>query len=121
MELCTDTSRKLSGIRLRFFQMPALNGSEVDNNTAIATLTDSGITVSLEFRFNHAGEVTGIYTPERYGRFDGEYELHPWEGHFRNYEEKNGIMVPMEGEVGWHLPDGWWSFWKGNIIQINSL
>ncbi len=93
--------------------------SEVDNNTAIATLTDSGITVSLEFRFNHAGEITGIYTPERYGRFDGEYELHPWEGHFRNYEERNGIMVPMEGEVGWHLPDGWWSFWKGNIIQIN--
>jgi hypothetical protein len=93
--------------------------SEVDDNTAIATLTDSGTTISLEFRFNHAGEVTGIYTPERYGRFDGEYELHPWEGHFRNYEERNGIMVPMEGEVGWHLPDGWWSFWKGNIIQIN--
>ncbi len=57
--------------------------SEVDDNTAIAILTDSGITVSLEFRFNHVGEVTGIYTPKRSGRFNGEYELHPWKEHFR--------------------------------------
>ena len=40
-------------------------------------------------------------------------------GELRINEKRNGIMVPMEGEVGWHLPDGSWSFWKGNIIQIN--
>ena len=92
--------------------------SPIDDNKALATLTDSGITVSLEFRFNDAGEVAGIYTPGRWGRFDGEYALTPWEGYFRHYEEREGMQVPTEGEVGWHLPGGWLSVWKGRIVDI---
>ena len=90
----------------------------IDKNRAVATLTDSGIAVSLEFRFNDAGEATGIYTPGRWGRFDGKYALTPWEGRFRHYEERGGMRVPTEGEVGWHLPIGWSSVWKGKIASI---
>lgn len=81
-------------------------------------MTDSGITVSLEFHFNDAGEVAGIYTPGRWGRFDGEYALIPWEGYFRHYEERESMQVPVEGEVGWHLPGGWLSVWKGRIVDV---
>ncbi len=28
-----------------------------------------------------------------------------------------GIKIPTKGEVGWHLPDGWWLFWKARIIE----
>lgn len=91
----------------------------LDDDRAVATLTDSGVTVSLEFRFDEAGEITGVYTPGRYGRFKGNYRLVPWEGHFRHYQERHGLRVPTEGEVGWHLPGGWWSFWKGNITEIH--
>lgn len=91
----------------------------LDRNRAIASLTDSGITVSLEFRFNEAGEVTGIYTPGRYGRFDGEYIKKPWEGRFSRYKEIQGMKIPMNGEVGWHLQDGFWLFWKGKIDEIS--
>jgi len=42
--------------------------SEIDDNCALATLTDSGITVSLEFEFNEIGEITGVYAPGRYRR-----------------------------------------------------
>jgi hypothetical protein len=69
----------------------------IDENAALATLTDHGITVSLEFRFNAIGEVTGIYTPARWGTFDGGYKQVPWEGHFRKYEERGGIVVPSPG------------------------
>ena len=91
----------------------------VDNNRAIATLTDAEISVSLEFRFNDSGEVIGIYTAERYGLFDGQYEKHPWEGHFRKYEIRDGIKIPTEAEVGWYLPGGWWLFWKGRIVEVD--
>jgi hypothetical protein len=91
----------------------------VDNNCAIATLTDADISVSLEFRFNDSGEVIGIYTEDRYGLFDGQYEKHPWEGHFSKYEIRDGIRIPTEAEVGWYLPDGWWLFWKGRIVEID--
>ena len=94
-----------------------LRWSAIDDNTALATLTDNGVTVSLEFRFNIAGEVAGIYTPARWGTFDGGYKQVPWEGHFRKYVNRGGIVVPSEGEVGWYLEDKWRSVWKGTITE----
>ena len=74
----------------------------IDGDSAIATLTAGGTTVSLVFRFNAIGEVTGIYSPGRFGRFDGVYRQAPWEGHFRDYQPMRGMRVPMYGEVGWY-------------------
>ncbi|MGE3924668.1 MAG: DUF6544 family protein, partial [Lautropia sp.] len=37
--------------------------SPIDDRTAMATLTDNGTSVSLEFRFSENGEVAGIYSP----------------------------------------------------------
>jgi hypothetical protein len=90
----------------------------IDDSRALATLTDSGITVSLEFHFNELGEITGVFTSERYREVKGSYELTPWAGHFRNYEERDGIQIPLEGEVGWQLPMGNLPYWKGRIEQI---
>ena len=90
----------------------------IDGNRALATLSDSGSTVSLEFTFNDKGEIVKIYTTERFGLFDGEYRQYPWEGHFSDYVEKDGMMVPARGEVGWHLPEGFWLFWKGEIQDV---
>lgn len=84
--------------------------------SAIASLSDNGNTVSLQFRFNAAGEVTGIFTPARFGRFDGQYKQVPWEGHFRDYQEIAGMRVPSYGEVGWHSEGTVKSVWKGNMI-----
>ena len=81
------------------------------------TRADAGISVSLEFRFNDAGEVIGINTDKRYGLFDGSYTQYPWEGRFRDYQTRNGVKIPTYGEVGWLLPDGWWLFWQGNIRE----
>ena len=89
----------------------------VDENRAIAHLTKFGISISLEFRFNNLGEITGIYTEDRFGKFGDKYVRYPWEGRFRNYEEFNGVKIPTEGEVGWHLTEGWWLFWKGKIVN----
>ena len=89
----------------------------VDENRAIAHLTKFGISISLEFRFNNFGEITGIYTEERFGKFGDKYIKYPWEGRFKNYQEFNGVKIPTEGEVGWYLPEGWWLFWKGKIVN----
>ena len=89
----------------------------VDENRAIARLTKFGISISLEFRFNDLGEITGIYTKDRFGKFGDKYVKYPWEGHFSNYQAFNGVKIPSEGEVGWYLPEGWWLFWKGKIVN----
>jgi hypothetical protein len=94
-----------------------LRWSAIDDNTALATLTDNGVTVALEFRFNAMGEVIGIYTPARWGSFNGSYKQLPWEGHFRNYQARGGIFVPSEAEVGWCSEGHWLPVWKGTVME----
>ena len=90
----------------------------LNDNAAIASLTDNGVTVSLEFRFNDIGEVTGIYTDGRFGQFDGGHRQTPWQGEFRNYQLVDGMRVPRYGEVGWFIDGKLELVWKGEIEDI---
>lgn len=96
-----------------------LQWSAIDDERALATLTDAGLTVSLEFRFNDNGEIISVYTPGRYYREDdGRYVLKPWAGYHRAYAERSGMRIPIEGEVEWQLPNGRLPYCKLNIVGI---
>jgi hypothetical protein len=92
-----------------------LRWTPVDATRALATLTNGRVTVSLEFRFADSGEITGIYTPARWGTFPGGYRQVPWQGQFRDYRERDGVLVPTQGEVGWYIDDKWRAVWKGTV------
>ena len=94
-----------------------LHWSPIDQNRALATLAHAGQTVALEFRFTDAGEVSGIYTPARWEKTADGYRQAPWEGHFHNYIEREGMRVPSEGEVGWYVHDQWRKVWTGSIVE----
>jgi hypothetical protein len=94
-----------------------LHWSGIDAARALATLTSHGVSVSLEFRFAPSGEVTGIYTPGRWGSFPGGFRQVPWEGHFRDYRDRDGFVVPTGGEVGWYIDDEWRAVWKGTLVD----
>ena len=53
----------------------------------------------------------------RWGRFGGGYQLTPWEGHFRNYQERDGMLIPSEGEVGWYSRREWECVWRGRTVE----
>ena len=86
----------------------------IDHSRALATLTSHGVTVSLEFGFNAADEVTRIYG-QRWGRFGRTYKQVPWEGHFSDYEERDGFIIPLKGQVGWYENASWECVWRGEI------
>lgn len=90
----------------------------IDGNSALATLTDNGTTVSLEFHFNPRGEIATIYTSGRFMRGDGGYRRVPWEGHFRDYQVCCGMRVPRYGEVGWYDGGALQLVWKGNLTEL---
>lgn len=96
-----------------------LRWSPIDDSTALATLSSGEVEVSLEFRFGPDGEVVGIYTPGRWGSFDGGYAQLPWEGHFARYELHQGVRLPMEGEVGWYVDGSWQAVWKGTVEAVH--
>lgn len=89
--------------------------SPIDDHSALATLTDRGTSVSLEFRFNEVGEVTSIYSAGRFGQFDGGYKKIPWQGHLRDYHDRAGMRVPSYGEVGWYDDGVLQLVWKGEV------
>ena len=95
-----------------------LKWTAIDDKRATATLTDAGVTVSLDFEFNEKGEIIGVFTPARFREMNGEYKPFPWAGRFWNYEERNGMKIPTAGEVEWQMPDGVQPYWRGCVTQI---
>ncbi|HET6778273.1 MAG TPA: DUF6544 family protein [Gemmatimonadales bacterium] len=95
----------------------ALRWAAIDDFRAHATLSDGGQSVSLEFRFNAAGEISGVYTPGRWEKFGRGYRQTPWEGHFHSYELKANMLVPSRGEVGWYQNGNWQKVWSGSVLE----
>ena len=94
-----------------------LKWTAINDRKALATLSDCGTTVSLEFSFNETGEISSFFAPARVYSIKGEYKEFPWAGRLWNYQERNGMMIPLEGEVEWQLPDKVAPYWKGKIIE----
>jgi hypothetical protein len=49
---------------------------------------------------------------------NGEIVPTPWEGRFWNYSERDGMRIPVDGEVAWLLPEGAKPYWRGRITEI---
>lgn len=90
----------------------------VDDRSARATLVDGPVSVMLTFQFNAEGLIDTVRAEARGRTVGGRVVPTPWEGRFRNYAERGGMRVPLEGEVGWILPQGWRPYWRGRIEQI---
>ena len=90
----------------------------IDDDSARLTLVDGNTSVSLDVRFRADGLIDSVYSDGRYRDFDGAQIRVPWEGRFWNYEERNGMLIPLDGEVAWLLPEGRWPYWRGHIDDI---
>lgn len=90
----------------------------VDASRAIATLTDRGTTVSVTVTFNQAGLIEFVRAEERYREVGGAQVATPWEGRFWDYEERDGMLIPMAGEVAWLLPEGPKPYWRGRVTDL---
>jgi len=90
----------------------------IDEQSAKATIDHRGTTVSLVFYFNSRNEVERVFAENRYREVDGTYEPTPWTGHFSNYQVRNGMLIPIDGEVEWNLPGGDLSYWRGHLVEI---
>jgi hypothetical protein len=91
----------------------------VDNSSAYATLTEGDISITMLFTFDEQGLIETVGTEARGRTVGGEVVPTPWQGRFRNYEERGGMVVPLEGEVAWLLPEGEKTYWRGHTTEID--
>jgi hypothetical protein len=81
-----------------------------------STSSSSATTVSLVFQFNAEGAIATIRAEARYR---DKLTAMPWCGRFGEYSLRNGMLIPLQGEVGWEYPEGTRLYFKGTITEIN--
>ena len=90
----------------------------VDDHSARATLEDGDVTVTLLFRFGEDGLIDTVRAEAR-GRLVGSTAVPtPWQGRFWSYAIRDGMRVPLDGEVAWMLPEGARPYWRGQITTM---
>lgn len=90
----------------------------IDDRSARATLSDGPLRATLLFTFDDNGLVESVYADAR-GRMVGDSLVPtPWRGRFWNYEERNGMVVPLDGEVAWLIDGVAAPYWRGHIDDI---
>ena len=92
--------------------------SPVDANAAQATLRDGNAEVTLDFVFGDDGLVRAVRTAARGRTVGGRSVPTPWEGRWSNYQWRDGMRVPIDGEVAWLLPEGELPYWRGTITAL---
>jgi len=90
----------------------------VDARTARATLDDGGLACTLTFRFDDAGLVGSVSADARGRTVGGRIEPTPWEGRWSNWQWRDGMRVPLDGEVAWLPAAGRRPYWRGSIASI---
>lgn len=74
--------------------------------------------MTLLFSFNESGLIEPVGARARGRMESGKMVPTGWEGRFWSYRERDGMHVPMEGEVAWLLPAGRKPYWRGRIVEI---
>lgn len=92
---------------------------EVDEYSAQATLRDAEVSVTLLFCFNKQGLIESVRAEERGRTVADEIVPTPWEGRWSDYQLRNGMRIPLKGEVCWVLPEGPRPYWRARLTGIS--
>jgi hypothetical protein len=90
----------------------------VDHSQARATLSDGPVTVTLLFHFDAQGLIEAVSAERRYRAVDGTQVATPWQGRFWDYQRRDGMLVPLAGEVSWQPEAGPKPYWRGRIERV---
>jgi hypothetical protein len=125
-----DTPELAQGELMRFFAEAAwyptallpsqgVAWEAIDDTHAAAALTDGTTMVKLVVQFDAQGLIRGVRSDARNRIVAGVHAATPWQGRFWDYELRDGILVPLEGEVAWLLQEGPKPYWRARIQHID--
>lgn len=90
----------------------------VDEKSAKATLEDGDTKLTMLLTFTEVGLIDTVRAEARGRTVGGKVIPTPWQGRFWNYKQRAGMLIPLDGEVMWLLPDGPKPYWRGHIDEI---
>jgi hypothetical protein len=90
----------------------------VDDASARATLSEGPLALTLTFRFASDGTINTVRAEARGRTVQGKVVPTPWEGAWSQYAERDGMRVPLSGEVAWLTAEGRKPYWRGTITAL---
>jgi hypothetical protein len=88
-----------------------------DEMSADATMVDGDISMTMRFTFDAAGLIETVRAESRGAMIGRKVVTMPWEGRMSNYQEREGMQVPLNGEAAWLPPGGRKPYWRGSIVS----
>jgi hypothetical protein len=88
-----------------------------DDRSAVVTLRDGDVTVSLTYEFNDRDLVSRI-TGDRYKEGGGAYSVQPWQIECDEHAGRDGMVIPLRCEVSWIDGGLAQPYWRGRITTI---
>jgi hypothetical protein len=93
--------------------------SALNANSARATLTDRGLSVSAVFCFDPEGRITNFIAERGRSTDGGQLVRTKWSTPISEYGMyANGLRLPSKGEAVWHLDSGAYSYIKLEITDV---
>jgi hypothetical protein len=89
----------------------------IDDLSANATMVDGDISMTMRFTFDAAGLIETVRAEARGAMVGGKLVMMPWEGSLSNYQERDGMRVPLTGEAAWAPPGARKPYWRGTIVS----
>ena len=89
--------------------------------SALATIADGLITLTLLFRFNEAGLVKSVHADARGAGVGKDMVMLPWECSLSDYQPQDGMLIPMTGKVAWMHSDGRKPYFVGHVKKLNYV
>lgn len=88
----------------------------VDDRSAKATLRDGALSLTMQVKFDNAGLIESTRFDARGATVGKEIVQTPWESRMSNYQERDGMRVPLTGEAAWAPPGARKPYWRGTIV-----
>jgi uncharacterized protein DUF6544 len=104
-----------------FTDHPGLTWAAAEGGGLHAAFDDGRTRAAVDFQLDDEGRVLGGRAANR-PRWVGKTVVEtPWSGAFSEYKEFDGVRVPTRAEVGWDLPEGRFSYWRGEVVSFRII
>lgn len=99
---------------------PRLEWREIDARTVEVATRFGPERVAVKLEFDDAGDIVRAYTDTRPYLRGKTYVPTPWGGVFDGYRELGGFRLPTTAEVSGELPEGPFTYWRGEITSVQT-
>jgi hypothetical protein len=89
-----------------------------NDRSAMATFKDGDSEVTLLFHFDERDLIESVRAEARGAMVGKDIVMMAWECRLSNYQTRNGMTVPLTGEVAWMRPEGRKSYYRGTVTSL---